>query len=99
MGMMEDVVKEFSTAKWKPVEKTSSAESKTVEKKIIPVSQEIDMDMDDLKNDELEIDINDVNPLPDLRTVISRPSSISDIESDDYQIKPKHKKAKESKKK
>ena len=38
-NMMEDVVKEFSTAKWKPVEKTSSAESKTVEKKIIPVSQ------------------------------------------------------------
>ena len=50
------------------------------------------MEMDDLKNDELEIDINDSNPLPDLRTVISRPSSISDIESDDYQIKPKHKK-------
>ena len=50
------------------------------------------MDMDDLKADELEIEINDANPLPDLRTVISRPSSISDIESDDYQIKPKHKK-------
>ena len=30
--------------------------------------------------------------LPDLRTVISRPSSISDAESDDYQIKPKVKK-------
>jgi len=38
-NMMENVVKEFSTAKWKPVEKTSSTESKTVEKKIIPISQ------------------------------------------------------------
>ena len=38
-NMMENVVKEFSTAKWKPVEKTSTVEPKTVEKKIIPVSQ------------------------------------------------------------
>ena len=49
------------------------------------------MDTDELKN-EIEIEIDDVSGLPDLRTVISRPSSISDIESDDYQIKPKHKK-------
>ena len=55
--------------------------------------QEVDMDTDELKN-EIEIEIDDVSGLPDLRTVISRPSSISDIESDDYQIKPKHKKYK-----
>jgi hypothetical protein len=100
-NMMEAVVKEFSTSKWKPVEKTSSTDSATAEPSDIiePVSQEIDMDMDDLKADELEIEINDSNPLPDLRTVISRPSSISDIESDDYQIKPRHKKSKDNKKK
>jgi len=99
---MSEVVGQFSTSKWKPVEKTDSNNSSgTVKKESSDLSHEMDMEMEELKNDELEIDIGE-DPaigLPDLRTVISRPSSISDAESDDYQIRPKFKKSKDTKKK
>ena len=48
-------------------------------------NQDMDVEMDDA----LEVNVKpDADLLPDLRTVISRPSSVSDADTDDYNVKP-----------
>merc|ERR1712130_685135 len=91
----------FDSSKWKPVEKDETGPfEKPVKIDNSKVNQEMDMEMEDelefsTKSDELEIHTKDdsdllgnESKLPDLRTVISRSSSLSDV-SDNYQIKPK----------
>lgn len=87
--------KSFDSSKWKPVEIDEAEIDKIVNS---PIDQEMDMEMEDElefsnKSDELEIhtkedkDLLGDSKLPDLRTVISRSSSLSDA-SDNYVIKP-----------
>ena len=48
----------------------------------------MDVEMDDVLDVNVKPDADLMGSLPDLRTVISRPSSVSDDDTDDYNIKP-----------
>ena len=48
----------------------------------------MDVEMEDMLEVNAKVDSDLLGPLPDLRTVISRPSSVSDADTDDYNIKP-----------
>ena len=50
--------------------------------------QDMDVEMDDVLDVNVKPDADLMDGLPDLRTVISRPSSVSDADTDDYNIKP-----------
>jgi len=93
-----EIKDEFSSSKWKPaIEKKASDASKA------STNDRENEDMDVEMDDALEVNVKpDADLLPDLRTVISRPSSVSDADTDDYNVKPNKmmkKAAKDAKKK